>query len=279
MKKVSILLLLMVLLSCGNNHTETVSDEYQSTQAGMAEAAPPMADKASGGAENTTTVTQEAEKKIIKTADIVFESKNLEDSTVKIKELVKKYRGYITTETSEGNEYQPSLSFFIRVPSESFDLMIADLGKETAYFDRKSIERKDVTEEFIDVESRLKTKKELESRYLEILRQAKNMSDILEIEQKLSSIREEVEATEGRLKYLQNQVAMSSITLHIYKKMPYSASQKESFFSQLGTAFVKGFYNLTDFFIGIIYIWPFIIIISLVFYFFIKRMRKRKQQK
>lgn len=279
MKKVSILLLLMVLLSCGNNHTETASNDYQTTEAVMAEPAPSMADKASGGAQNATAVTQEPEKKIIKTADIVFESKNLEESTVRIKELVKKYKGYITTETSEGNEYQPSLSFFIRVPSESFDVMIADLGKETAYFDRKSIERKDVTEEFIDVESRLKTKKELENRYLEILRQAKNMSDILEIEQKLSSIREEVEATEGRLKYLQNQVAMSSMTLHIYKKMPYSTSQKESFFSQLGTAFVKGFYNLTDFFIGIIYIWPFIIIISLVFYFLIKRMRKRKQQK
>jgi len=217
------------------------------------------------------------EKKIIKTANLVFESKDINASSLWIKQLVQKNKGYIATETSEGNESRPAVQFLIRVPSASFNQLLNDISSEVSSFDRKSIERKDVTEEYIDVESRLKTKKELENRYLQILKQAKSIADILEIENKLSSIREEIEATEGRLKYLQNQVSMSTVEVNIYKNIPYSPTQKESFFSQVGTAFVQGFYYLTDFFIGLIYIWPFIIIISLVFYFAVKRFRKKKR--
>ena len=74
-----------------------------------------------------------------------------------------------------------------------------------------------MTEEFVDLKARLKAKKELEDRYLQLLEQAKNVKEMLEIERELSNIREEIEAKEGRLQYLQNKVTLSTIYINFYK--------------------------------------------------------------
>lgn len=219
------------------------------------------------------------EQKIIKTAHITFEVKNLAQSNLHIKKLIQNNNGYITRENTTGSENQPENHYEIRLPTSSFDAFITQLSEEVAYFDRKEISRTDVTEEFLDVEARLKTKKELELRYLDILKRASKVSEILEVERELNNVRQEVESMAGRLKYLQHQVSLSTVNLTIYKSIPYKNTDgKASFFSRLGTSFVNGFHNAADFIIALMYLWPFIILSGILLFWLLKIRKKRKQK-
>jgi len=114
-----------------------------------------------------------------------------------ILESVDKYEGYIASD--EEYKYKGGISntIVIRVPAENFDELLADATKGVSKFDSKNITVKDVTEEFLDIQARLKTKKELENRYLELLKKAKSVPEILEVERQLGQLRADIESIEG----------------------------------------------------------------------------------
>ena len=120
----------------------------------------------------------------------------------------------------------------------------------------------------------LKNKKELEKRYLEILQQSKSVEDILNIERELGKLREEIEATEGRLNYLSNQVSFSTLSVSLYKKV----ANETSFLGKIGERFNNGFENLKSFLLFILTVWPFVIIIPFS-YFLFKKWRHIKLTK
>ena len=152
--------------------------------------------------------------------------------------------------------------------------MLVKIEALAARVDNRNIETSDVTEEFIDKEARIKTKKELENRYREILKQAKDVSDILSIEAQLNHVRSDIESMEGRLQYLKNQVAFSTLTLSFYE--PVGAE------SALGaktiTAFANGWNMLVLFLIGLVNVWPFMLIIAAVLYIAVRRNRIRNSR-
>ena len=73
------------------------------------------------------------------------------------------------------------------------------------------IDSQDVTEEYIDITARLKTKKELEARYLELLKKANKVEEIVSIEKEIGNLRSDIESIEGRLRYINNAVAYSTL--------------------------------------------------------------------
>ena len=151
------------------------------------------------------------------------------------------------------------------------------ISEGVAYFDRREISQRDVTEEFIDVEARLNAKKELEKRYLELLKQARNVKEMLEIERELSSIREEIEAKQGRLKYLQSQVSMSTVHVDFYKTTA-EIGVTVSYGQKIKNALQGGWDGISVFFLGLLYLWPlFVLAISaiLVIRWFIRRSKKK----
>ena len=155
-------------------------------------------------------VTEEIEQKIIKEGNLRFETNDLVATYTQIQNAVKNQQASIQNDT-EGKDYESVFrKLIIRVPNKNFDLFLKDISKGVAYFDSKEISSQDVTAEFIDIDARLKAKKMLESRYLELLKKANKVSEMLEIEAQLSAIREEIEAKEGQLKYMQNRVSFRS---------------------------------------------------------------------
>jgi hypothetical protein len=114
-----------------------------------------------------------------------------------------------------------------------------------------------------------------------LLKQAKAVKDILEIEEKTRLIEEEVESVQGRLKYLNNQVDFSTLDLQISKKNDYNAysNNKGSFIDRLKMSLVKGWFGLVSFILFVIRIWPFWIIVGLLYYFISMILRKRKKLK
>lgn len=222
------------------------------------------------------TVTESTlQPKIIKTGTLQFESDNLDQSFAAVQQALVKYKATIQNDESGKNYAQRFRNITVRVPNRWFDAFIADIGKGVKHFDRKEITAEDVTEEFVDVEARLNAKRLLEKRYLELLSKASKVSEMLEIERELSNIREEIEAKEGRLKYLQSQVAMSTIRLEMYTNNPSESGATASYFGKMWNALKEGFNSIATFFLGLLNVWPFILIFVMVIWFIRRRFKKK----
>ena len=156
-------------------------------------------------------------------------------------------------------------------------MLLQEIGEGVDDFDSREINVSDVTENFYDLSARLKTKKEIEQRYLQILSRAGNIKDVLEVERQIGDIRTEIERIEGRLKYLQNQVSYSTLTVTYYKVLSVSAQQNKGFFKKLRTGFVKGWDFLLSLVIGIVHIWPVLILLAIGLIVARKRRSKRKK--
>ena len=163
-------------------------------------------------------------------------------------------------------------SQLIRVPADQFDALIARIEPLAVKIENKNINTEDVTEQFMDVEVRLQTKKELEARYREILKQAKTVEEIVSIESQIANVRSEIESMEGRLKYLKNQVAFSTLNVTYYETIGIDFGFASKFVQSLK----GGWDNLLAFIIYLVTLWPFVLGLSaLVFWFWRKRIKRK----
>ena len=261
---------LVLFLACsGNNSSES---DYGSNGVPVSEVA--EFEEMDISAKRFEVASQVQEKKIIKNSYLRFETKDLEKTYTNILNQIKEAKGYIQNDESGKGYSEYKRTLIVRVPNTSFQNVIDKISEEVSYFDTKRISARDVTEEFIDLEARLKAKKTLENRYLELLNKAKNVKEILEIERELSTIREEIEAKEGRLKYLQNQVSYSTITIEFYK-LTTESRIRVSYGAKIWKALSAGFDGLSVFFLGVLTLWPFVIIVILITYFIRKKYFKK----
>ncbi|WP_281634329.1 DUF4349 domain-containing protein [Flavobacterium luteolum] len=272
---------IFILIISGCSKSSTSNEENISIEAVKL---PPKAGASSGDkdfdpvAAPPVKVKQEIEQKIIKEATLRFETDNLENTFKQIQKAVANSKARIIND-SEGKDYETVFrNLIVKVPSQNFDRFISDVSKGVSYFEVKNISAQDVTEQYIDLTSRLKTKKKLEERYLEILKKANKVSEILEIEQQISTIREEIEAKEGQLKYLESRVSDSTITIEFYKTIPEKEGVKISYGSKLWNAVKSGFYTLSDLLISLLSAWPFVILFVVFAYFIRRKLKRRKKE-
>ncbi|HEX9981596.1 MAG TPA: DUF4349 domain-containing protein [Flavobacterium sp.] len=214
-------------------------------------------------------------QQIIREGNLRFETDDLQKTYAGIAASVKKYNAVIQND-AEGKDYESVFrNITVRIPAQHFDAFLTDVGKGVSYFDRKEISARDVTEEFIDADARLKTKKALEARYLSLLGKAGKISEIVAIEKELAVIREEIEAKEGQLKYLRDRVALSTVSIEFYRKVALESGVTASYGSKMWNAIKSGFNGISVFFIGLLHIWPFIIILVLGIFMIRRKLRKK----
>jgi hypothetical protein len=280
--------LLMVLLFPGcSSRKESALDE--STGIGQADRlsyimAPPQ--PISGGMpysdaapQNTEAKTLSTENKIIKTAHLEFQVNDIEKSKKRISQLVNAQKGYIANLEEVNDRTRIQASFTIRVPASVFDHLVENILNDGIYVNSSKIERRDVTAEFLDLKARMETQKALESRYREILRQARNVEEILKVEAALGSLREEIEAKEGRMKYLAHQAEYSTILVSAYQTLPYAPppkSEGQNFVGRLASSLVNGWAGLVDFTLNLISAWPALILFCALFYLTIRWVNQRR---
>ncbi len=219
------------------------------------------------------------QKQIIKTAQVKIQVEKLKDSKAIITKLVGTYGGYLATSNESRSNSDFTATFSIRVPAAKFEALLDELLKQGIFVDYNNVSAQDVTEEFVDIQSRLKTKRALETRYLELLKQAGKMEDILKLEAALQQIREEIESKEGRLKYLQNQVGFSTINLEIYEQVPYQSAPERGFWSKLAYGFGEGWESFLSFAIGVVTLWPFWLLLAGLVWLLRRWWRNRKLRK
>lgn len=257
------------LTSCNNTEPELYSKS-------LAIALPPSENKVKPVVVNSNGTTAKVVQKIIKEGNIRFETNDLNATYSQIIKNTTQSGGMIQ-EDAQGTDYESIYRHLVvRIPSQNFDVFINNISKGVAYFDNKEITAQDVTAQYIDIDARLKAKKSLENRYLELLKKATKVTEMLEIEKQLSAIREDIEAKQGELNYLQNQVSQSTITIDIYKKVAHENGATVSYISKIGTAISSGFNLLSGFFIWILSVWPIAVIVFIMLYLIRKKIKSKK---
>lgn len=212
------------------------------------------------------------EIKLIKTGTLEFQTSDLGNTYQRIRNAAQINAGFLSNESTANENYRIVQHLTIRVPSRNFDKLVDAVCKGVEHFDTKTIEAVDVTEEFVDAEARLKTKKQVELRYQDLLKRANKISEILEIERQIGELRAEIESIEGRLRYLNNRVDYSTLDISFYKKTPEYRVVEENRF---GRAFRNGWDGMISLMIGLTSIWPFLLIFGVGGYFFWRRWRKK----
>ena len=281
MKKIIFLFsLILLLVTCqeGQNKTASSDGEISMEELDIND----MAIEPSFYKKEDNTASQEQKqtqpKKIIKIGYFTFETKSVDKTHQKINTWVQKHQGFIQNDKTR-NEYNSiHRSLVIRVPNKSFNTLTDSIIKNAKTLDRRDISLKDVTEEFVDITARLKAKRKLEERYLQLLTKAKNVNDMLNIERQLANIREEIEAKQGRLKYLQSQVSLSTLHVEFYEITELKKAASQTYLSRLWRAVKGGFDGLGNFFIGLVYLWPYLLIASLVGLLINRFIKKRKSK-
>jgi hypothetical protein len=201
-------------------------------------------------------------KKIIKTASVKLEVKQLKSYNNVLHEKIKRYGAYIAGEDNFFAGEKSEVVFSIKVPVENFESLMNDLALADTKIIERSIKSEDVSTQVVDTKSRLEAKKEMRVKYLEFLKQSKNMAEVLQVQAEINSLQEEIEAASGRIQYLNAQSAYSTINLTIYEPLPgfKAVDTTPSFFASAAEGFNTGADFLKNIILGLITIWPLLII-------------------
>ena len=265
------LLITLAVMGCKKSEDLEGTDVAYAAASETAQAAPAAQDKAA------ETPVPEQEQKIIKNADLRFETKSLDSTAAVINAAIKKYNALLQND-SQAKEYNSlTRTMTVRLPSGNFEGFVDAVSKGVSYFEKRDITADDVTEEYIDVEARMKAKKVLEERYYDMLRKANKINDMLQIEKEISAIRQEIDAAEGKLRYIRSRVSMSTVTIAFYTVTETNEGITESYSGKVWAAIKSGFNGLSSFFLVLLNIWPIIVIFVIAYIIYRKRIRKRKQ--
>ena len=200
---------------------------------------------ASGG---STTVEQASERKIIYVAEVAVVVDDFAAAETAVPKLVKEYHGYL----SEASISRPtgrirSGRWTVRVPVDEFDAFLDAVTKLGIPESRRQTAQ-DVTEEFVDLEARIKNSKRIETEILKLLEdRTGNIKDVLEVQARLGEVRGEIERMEGRVRYLQNRTALTTVTVSIREERDYRPPEAPSFSSRLQRGWSRSLDSLRKF--------------------------------
>jgi hypothetical protein len=192
--------------------------------------------------------------------------------------VITKYNARTSGEQFENNDYQATYYIRIRVPAARLDSLVNDLKTMEGEVVTTSIDARDVTEEYIDLETRLENKRQYLEQYRQLLKTTKTTEDVLKVTEQIRLLEEELESVQGRLKYLADQVALSTLELSLIhtKDYVYKPDRSINFFERLKESLSGGWYGFVNFLLFSIALWPFILIILLVIFLFRRYRRRRK---
>ncbi|TVL84503.1 DUF4349 domain-containing protein [Brachyspira hyodysenteriae] len=267
MKKfIFIISIFLLLLSCGNGGSSQQNVNFLATTSAVP--APPPVPQARMDEESTVSdyvasTSETVERKLIVSVDIRVNSKDVEKSYKSIEKKLKEYNGYFDNVESSKNRYYLT----IRIPKENLYTFI-DFIEQNEKVENKNINTQDVTETYYDTENRIKNREVLLEKLRNYLREAKNIDEILKVEDRINTLTYEIESMKGNLKNLQSSVDYSRVTLNISN--PEAIKSNTNIYNKYLNliSFLKEFFSSIIFFlIGFIAVAiPIVLILALFYY-------------
>lgn len=153
---------------------------------------------------------------VIFNAEMALRVENYDKARNALEQKANSYNGYIVqSSSSRYDDEQQSGTMTFRIPQENFQAFLNDAEGLAVKVNNRQVSGQDVTEEYVDIESRLKSKRAVEARLLEFMKQAQKTEDLLKISSDLANVQEEIEQIAGRKKFLENQTAFSTVTINL----------------------------------------------------------------
>ena len=227
-----------------------------------------------GSAANVQAASRE--RMVIKNADLAIVVKDPEVSMEAISKLAEEMGGFVVS----SNLYQsyatsgtlvPEVSVVIRVPSETLDEVMEKIKADSVEVQSENVSGQDVTSAYIDLESQLKNLEAAEKQLMEIMSNAQTTEDVLNVYNQLTSIRGQIESIKGQMKYYEESVALSAISVRLIAQetvQPITVGgwQIKGWASEAIQSLINFLQDFTEFLIKfIISFLPKLLIVALVF--------------
>jgi glycine cleavage system regulatory protein len=172
-----------------------------------------------GGVRSADPAPVQETRKIIRTGDVSVEVESYEATYTKLTDLMTAEKGQISSaNTQKMANGKIRATVILRVPPERFEAVLAKL-KEFGTIQNQNVGSQDITKAYIDLETRLKSKELLAERLRALLKDGKGtVKELMEVEVQLGATNEAIEQIKGEIKYYDNQVGMSTLTLRLFEK-------------------------------------------------------------
>jgi len=203
--------------------------ELNQQQVSTAKAEPRVAQSESvslSQVDSLSTVAQAAERKIIRNGNLTIEVNSPAEVQRKIASIAESHQGFVVTSeatqrtTDDRTRPEMTVNLVVRVPAAQFDQTMNEIRATSQRIIQEKTSGQDVTEEFMDLEARIKNQKALETQFIEIMKRAGKVEDALSVQRELAEVRTEIEKLEGRRRFLENQSSLSTITVTMQPPTP-----------------------------------------------------------
>lgn len=202
-------------------------------------------------------------QRMTKTATYRFQVADAGQSLDRIERIVSKYPAYIADSKMSVSGTRIEHKLTIRIPPDQFDGLMKEVDSLSIFTESRNITVTNVTREFVDLESRLKTKREVHERLKEILRtKAGTIEDVLAAERQIGEIQEEIEAAMSNLSLLKDRIAYSRIDIEMFQILRQEASLASGIGTRFGNAFTSGFDGIVEVLIGLTHLWPLVLLVT-----------------
>ena len=238
------LLLAVLLAGCGGGSPGGLPTSRETTQkdAGGGEQDAKSAMKAAG---------TPADRKIIYTATMVIVVKDLEEVIPRIDGLIAAHKdAFIARSEITGDVgSRRNANYTLRVPVDALQ-SARDVLLSLGAVERNALDSQDVTEEYVDVQARIKNFKEQEDKLSVLLkekRKEEKLEDIIKVSDRIAEVRRDVERVQGRLNYLSNMTALATINLTLREIKDYKPPTARTFWDKITGRFGESWQALVDF--------------------------------
>jgi glucan-binding YG repeat protein len=222
---IAFIALVLFLAACSSNSESDEVKKSSDSSLGMDSGKADIEEKAQVSFDNNVKQEEAAPREleipsqmVIYQADLQLRVKKFEQTLQNIEEQAAKYGGYISeSNVSKDGVEQVIGQITVRIPQKNFQVFLRDAQGQAAEVLQRNITGTDVTEEYVDLESRLKSKRVVEERLTSFMKTAQKTEDLLKISADLAAVQEEIETIQGRIKYLENQTALSTIHISLFE--------------------------------------------------------------
>ncbi|KZE69362.1 hypothetical protein AWM68_03595 [Fictibacillus phosphorivorans] len=223
--KVWVFVVVLLLSACSSNDKSeskmATDQEYAGSSSNAKMDKATAEDKSESDSANHGDQKQQIknQRKVIYNADMQISVDKLENTMESVRNMVEDKNGYIVeSNTSAGERGYESGTMVVRVPMDGFRAFLGEVRKLSKGTPHENIRGEDVTEEYVDLSSRLKAKQQVRDRLESFMKDAQRTEDLLKISADLASVQEEIEQIEGRLNFLKNQSDYSTVTIQFEVK-------------------------------------------------------------
>lgn len=296
-------LLLGLLGGCGSKNLSMEPDtarSYLYADGGIsyetAMAAPAAMSGAGSNAESaagTASIPLPENRKWVITMSLTAETENLTDAMGLLAEKIQASGGYVESQSISGTAVNsgrsPSAYITVRVPAEQLDSFVEDVsGMTNVVSSSRYVE--DITLRYTDTEGRVKALQTEEARLLELMEQAETMSDLLEIEGRLTEVRYQLENYTSTLRLYDNQVDYATLDLTLREVAKFTPPEKQGFWQKVTSGLADSIVDLgqgiVDFVAWVLIELPYLVLVGLLGWLTvfltrrsIKKRRAKKEQK